>query len=293
MQHADTACFSAKEQGRDRIHVYREDDESMTAAQGQMSWVPRLQQAIKEDHFTLYVQAIIDLQNPTAAPSHFEVLIRLNDKSKIIPPGAFLPAAERYNLANQIDKWVIEHTFSTLSTHMDKIRPNDTFNINLSAASLCEPDFLKFVKKAFKNSVITPSQICFEITETAAVTNLTAANTIITKLKSMGCQFALDDFGSGLSSFGYLKNFPVDYLKIDGSFVKDLITDPIDAAMVKSINEIGQIMGKQTVAEFVENQDIADKLTDMGVNFAQGYHFSVPAPLIDLLTERSTNQTSE
>ncbi|MEO1896878.1 MAG: EAL domain-containing protein [Cycloclasticus sp.] len=185
-----------------------------------------------------------------------------------------------------MDKWVIENTLAMLDEYKEKIRHNDVFNINLSAASLCAPDFLKFIQTAFTGSSIDPAQICFEITETAAVTNLTAANNLITELKGMGCQFALDDFGSGLSSFGYLKNFAVDYLKIDGSFVKDLIDDPIDAAMVKSINEIGQIMGKKTVAEFVENQAIADKLTEMGVNYAQGYHFSIPSPLVDILNKR-------
>lgn len=286
LQHADTACFSAKDQGRNRIHEFSLDDTTMASTQGQMGWVPRIHLALKEDHFELYTQAITNLQTPFRQDNHFEILIRLNDNGKIIPPGAFLPAAERYNLSYQIDQWVIKNTLHVLNTYRQQINENDIFNINLSAASLSEQGFLAFIKKTLSDSDTPASQICFEITETAAVTNLTAAHALIRELKTMGCQFALDDFGSGLSSFGYLKNFPVDYLKIDGSFVTDMIDEPIDAAMVKSINEIGQIMGKKTVAEFVENQAIADALTKLGVNYAQGYHFSVPSPLIDTLSQR-------
>jgi len=291
LQHADTACFAAKDQGRNRVHAFSFDDTEMALTQGHMSWVPKIHAALKEDHFELYAQTITSLQT-TNDGSHLEILIRLNENGKIIPPGAFLAAAERYNLSAQIDRWVIEKTLRTLRTYQQHIKPNDLFNINLSAASLSDQSFLLFVKELFSNTTIPPTQICFEITETAAVTNLTSANTLIIELKKMGCQFALDDFGSGLSSFGYLKNFPVDYLKIDGSFVKDLIDDPIDAAMVKSINEIGQIMGKKTVAEFVENQAIADALTKMGVDYAQGYHFCVPAPLTEILTNELTVEKS-
>jgi diguanylate cyclase (GGDEF)-like protein/PAS domain S-box-containing protein len=286
MQHADTACFSAKSEGRNRIHVYRPDDDAMKLAKGQMNWVPRIQEALEKNHFELYVQAIVDLKHPNNEPTHFEVLVRLFENDKIIPPSAFLPAAERYNLSTQIDKWVISNTLETLNTIEYGLIKNDTYNINLSAPSLSEYGFLDFIKHALSTSNIQPSQICFEITETAAVTNLTTANSFITALKKMGCKFALDDFGSGLSSFGYLKNFSVDYLKIDGSFVIDITSDPIDAAMVKSINEIGQIMGKKTVAEWVENQAIADILIDIGVDYAQGYHYSKPIELKKLLANR-------
>jgi len=288
MQHADTACFAAKDLGRNRVHTFNLDDEKTASTQGLMGWVPRIHNALNEDHFELYAQAITNLQNPSVHDNHFEILIRLNENGKTIPPGAFLPAAERYNLSSQIDRWVITNTMHALSTYRQLIKPDDMFNINLSAASLSEQGFLAFIKETLANSKTPASQICFEITETAAVTNLTAAHALISELKAMGCQFALDDFGSGLSSFGYLKNFPVDYLKIDGAFVKDLIDDPIDAAMVKSINEIGQIMGKKTVAEFVENQAIADVLTKLGVDYAQGYHFSVPSPLIEVLSQRKS-----
>tara|TARA_R110002111_G_scaffold42704_1_gene78570 strand:- start:22470 stop:25754 length:3285 start_codon:yes stop_codon:yes gene_type:complete len=286
MQHADTACFSAKEQGRNRIHVYQAQDDHSASSHGQMGWVPRLHKALAEDSFELFVQTIIDLQTPGMAASHFEILIRLNEGGEIIPPNAFLPAAERYNLSSQIDRWVITNTLTLLNTHADKLGPDDIFNINLSATSLTEPNFLNFVQASFTSNHVAPTHICFEITETAAITNLTAANTFINELKEMGCQLALDDFGSGLSSFGYLKNFPVDYLKIDGSFVKDILDDPIDAAMVKSINEIGHIMGKKTVAEWVENQEIADVLTTIGIDYGQGYHFDKPSTLIDMLKNR-------
>ena len=286
MQHADTACFAAKEQGRNRIHDYKLDDNEMALTHSQMDWVPRLQKALQQDYFELYAQGIVNLQKTSAPVSHFEVLLRLNENGNIIPPGAFLPAAERYNLSSQLDKWVIQKTLETLKEQRQNITHNDVFNVNLSAASLNEDGFLDFIKDTFENTQVPPKSICFEITETAAVTNLSAANTFIDELKKMGCQFALDDFGSGLSSFGYLKSFAVDYLKIDGAFVKDLIEDPIDAAMVKSINEIGQIMGKKTVAEMVENQEIADFLQKTGVDYAQGYHFSKPKPLVEILSQK-------
>ena len=286
MQHADSACFLAKEQGRNRVYVYNAEDDHSISSHGQMSWVPRLHKALSEDSFELFVQEIVDLQAPNLAASHFEILIRLNEGGEVIPPSAFLPAAERYNLSSQIDQWVIATTLALLSAHPDKLGPNDLFNINLSATSLTEPNFLNFVQTSFTSSHVAPVHICFEITETAAITNLTAANTFIKELKNMGCQFALDDFGSGLSSFGYLKNFPVDFLKIDGSFVKDILDDPIDAAMVKSINEIGHIMGKKTVAEWVENQKIADVLTAIGIDYGQGYHFDKPSTLVDMLKNR-------
>lgn len=278
LQHADAACFVAKEQGRNRIHVHQDDDDQIALRQGEMGWIPRIQRALDQDLFTLYSQAIIDLGDPDHRISHFEILLRMREGDQTIPPGAFLPAAERYNLSPKLDQWVLTHTLRIIRQYCEG-RPSDvSFNINLSAHSLNEPGFLQFIQQRIKDYGVHPGNLCFEITETAAITNLTHATHFIETLKTLGCEFALDDFGSGLSSFAYLKNFPVDYLKIDGAFIRDLVEDEIDAAMVKSINEIGQIMNKKTVAEWVENQAIADKLIQIGVNYAQGYHFSVPEP---------------
>lgn len=278
LQHADAACFVAKEQGRNRIHIHQEDDDKIALRQGEMGWIPRLHRALDEDRFVLYAQAIVDLHAPGNPVSHFELLLRMQEGDQTIPPGAFLPAAERYNLSSKLDQWVIRQTLKMIRAHLGSIQQTVRFNINLSAHSLNEPGFLNFIKDCIEQHKVPASYLCFEITETAAIANLTVASQFIDTLKAMGCEFALDDFGSGLSSFAYLKNFPVNYLKIDGTFIKELVDDPIDAAMVKSINEIGQIMNKQTVAEWVETQAVADILKNMGVNYAQGYFFSQPEP---------------
>ena len=289
LQNADAACFIAKEKGRNRVHIYESDDAETAVLRSEMSWIPRLQRAFEQDQFELHAQAIVDLQKDQDRPHHFEILIRLNEGKSCVSPGSFLPAAERYNLSSRLDKWVIEKTFTILNNYHQCLENEDIFNINLSAQSLNEKGFILFIEEQLKRHHIKPHNICFEITETSAIASLTSAQEFIQTLKGMGCQFALDDFGSGLSSFGYLKNFPVDYLKIDGSFVKDILDDPIDAAMVRSINEIGQIMGKTTVAEWVENEDIAKILKDIGVDMAQGYHYSKPKPLIETLIELAIN----
>jgi diguanylate cyclase (GGDEF)-like protein len=287
MQQADAACFMAKELGRNRTHIHALDDDQMAQAHGQMSWVPRLQKALQKNQFVLFAQAITDLQHEKDSPIHYEVLIRLKEGETIIPPGAFLPAAERYNLSVQIDKWVINKALEILSNNARFLNKEDIFNLNLSAQSINDEGFLDFIKEQFLIYDIDPSLICFEITETSAIANLTSAHAFIIQLKSMGCKFALDDFGTGLSSFGYLKNFPVDYLKIDGSFIKDIANDPIDEAMVKSIHDIGKIMGKKTVAEWVDCQEIVDSLKKIGVDYAQGYHFSKPQPFDNILSTRA------
>ncbi|MCZ6805274.1 MAG: EAL domain-containing protein [Proteobacteria bacterium] len=220
--------------------------------------------------------------------THYELLIRMVDeKGEIIPPGAFLPAAERYNLISKLDRWVIENAFALMADNPMFLEKNDFCSINLSGQSLADMNFQKSVIKKLMNSDISPENICFEITETAAITNLSAAKLFITKMKVLGCRFAPDDFGSGLSSFGYLKNMEVDYLKIDGMFVRDIVDDPIDRAMVKSINEIGQVMGMQTIVEFVENDVIKGMLKEIGVNYAQGYDIDKPMPFDELLGRTS------
>ena len=226
-----------------------------------------------------------------ASDTHYELLIRMRtDEGKIIPPGAFLPAAERYNLMLQLDRWVVGHTVKTLVDNPEFYNKITFVSVNLSGQSITDESFLEFVKTQLQDSGLNGNKICFEITETAAIANLTTAIRFISTLKKLGCLFALDDFGSGLSSFGYLKNLPVDYLKIDGMFVKDMADDPIDYAMVKSINEIGQVMGMQTIAEFVENDEIKEMLKVVGVNYAQGYGIGKPMDF-DELVKQSNNVT--
>jgi EAL domain-containing protein (putative c-di-GMP-specific phosphodiesterase class I) len=207
----------------------------------------------------------------------------IDEKGEIVPPGTFLPAAERYSLISKLDHWVIKHAFGLLAENPEFQKKINFCSINLSGQSLTDPEILEFIITQLGVSGIKSEKICFEITETAAISNLSTAIKFISTLKGIGCRFALDDFGSGLSSFGYLKNLPVDYLKIDGMFVKDIADDPIDHAMVKSINEIGQVMGMQTIAEFVENDIIKGMLKEIGVNYGQGFGIGEPLPLDELL----------
>ena len=289
MKQADAACYMAKDLGRNRIHVYHQDDSELVRRQGEMQWVSRINRALDEDRFCLYAQPIVSLGGN--GEEHFEFLLRMLDEDgKIIPPGAFLPAAERYDLIGKLDAWVVKNAFSLIATHAEFFEQVHFASINLSGKSLTSPEFLEFIVTEIRKTGIQASKICFEVTETVAISNLSSATTFISILKEIGCYFALDDFGSGLSSFGYLKNLPVDYLKIDGMFVKDIVDDPIDRAMVKSINDVGQVMGMQTIAEFVENDAIKSILTDIGVNFAQGYGLGKPMPFDDLLNRHQLNR---
>ncbi len=282
LKQADAACYMAKDKGRNRIHVYHAEDASLVQRHGEMQWVSRIQHALDEDRFCLYAQSILPLDSSQS--KHYELLIRMVDEEdKLIPPGAFLPAAERYNLIEKLDCWVIEHAFRVLAENPTFLKKINFISINLSGQSLTQASMLDFIISRLDSSGIEGEKICFEITETAAIANLSTAMKFISTLKGLGCRFALDDFGSGLSSFGYLKNLPVDYLKIDGMFVRDIVDDPIDRAMVKSINEIGQVMGMQTIAEFVENDEIKGMLREIGVNYAQGYGIDKPMPFDELL----------
>lgn len=284
LSNADVACYMAKDLGRNRIHVYKADDKTMAGRRGEMQWVSRIRQALEQNRFCLYAQLISSLGTNT--DTHYELLIRMIDeKGDVIPPGAFLAAAERYNLIIEIDRWVITQAFDLLQTFSTCLKNINFISINLSGCSLTDEDFLNFVIKQLHDHDINGNKICFEITETAAISNLIDAGKFIEALRKFGCRFALDDFGSGLSSFGYLKQLPVDYLKIDGMFVKDIVDDPIDHAMVKSINEIGHIMNMQTIAEFVENNAIKDMLFEIGVDYAQGYGIHKPMPFEELLND--------
>ncbi|RKZ96602.1 MAG: hypothetical protein DRQ46_06865 [Gammaproteobacteria bacterium] len=283
LKHADSACYAAKEAGRDRLHIYTHDDEFLTQRSGEMAWVARIQRALLENSFLMYRQEIV-ATNGNDKSSHYELLIRMKeDDGTIISPGIFLPAAERYNLAAGIDSWVVNHVVNTLvSARNDGKKISGIYNINLSGHSLGDTRFYDEIIKKIQQSKLDESDvcICFEITETAAISNMTAALHFITELRAVGCQFALDDFGSGLSSFAYLKQLPIDYLKIDGMFVRDCLSDPVNLEMIDSINSIGHVMGLKTVAEFVENDEIFNKIQEIGVDYAQGYWNGKPQPWI-------------
>ncbi|HCY64718.1 MAG TPA: hypothetical protein DHV59_18230 [Oxalobacteraceae bacterium] len=278
---ADTACYIAKENGRNRVHVGHRQDRDITIRQGEMHWVGRLQQAMRENRLQLYCQKIVPLdRNAADTGAHFELLLRLRDEEgRLVPPGAFLPAAERFGLMPAIDRWVISSAFANFQ-HLspDPEEQLELCAINLSGASISDPEFLSFILRELARHAIPTSKVCFEITETVAIANLSQAITLINELRAVGCKFALDDFGSGMSSFGYLKHLPVDYLKIDGSFVKDMLSDAADAAMVEAINHIGHTMGLRTIAEFVENAEIRARLEALKVDFAQGYGIGKPVP---------------
>ena len=287
LKQADAACYMAKDLGRNRIHTYHPEDTDLAQRHGEMQWVNRINQALDDNRFCLYAQAIVPLDGSDG--THYELLLRMVDEQgKIIPPGAFLPAAERYDLIGKLDVWVVQNAFTLLAAHPEFLKQVHFISINLSGPSLTNGVFLNTINTQLLESGIDASKICFEITETVAISNFSAALTFIDILKLVGCRFALDDFGSGLSSFGYLKKLPVDYLKIDGVFVKDIVEDPIDRAMVKSINDVGQVMGMQTIAEFVETDEIKSILEEIGVNYAQGYGIEKPRPLDELLSGSKT-----
>lgn len=273
---ADSACQAAKEAGRNRVHIFEENDLDLMRRRREMQWAARINTALEEGRFELFRQTIMPLQK-TETGLHYELLLRMRDEAgKIVPPDNFMKAAERYGITPNIDRWVVENAFRWLVSEADEREKLTMCSINLSGQSLGDDKFLPYVIDQFHRSGLDASKICFEITETAAIASFSQANRFIQALKELGCRFALDDFGTGLSSFGYLKHFPVDFLKIDGSFVKTILTDPIDREMVRSINEIGHLTGKKTIAEFAENQEIIDMLRSIGVDYAQGYGVAQP-----------------
>ena len=279
LRRADIACYAAKNNGRNCVHMYKSTDEEHTRLSAEMNWVPRLRQALREDRFVLWYQPITAVTPSDGLADYGEVLLRyVETNGDIILPGAFIPAAERYGLMPEIDRWVVQRT---LEHAVQESRAGKVFHcaINLSGASLSDPSMLRFIMDKLTHTGVAPDTLCFEITETAVVNHLANAVALITALRKLGCRFALDDFGTGLSSFSYLKHLPVDLIKIDGGFVRKLVDDPLDAAMVQAINHIGHVMGKKTVAEFVENDAILARLQTMGVDFAQGYGIGRPRPL--------------
>ncbi len=291
---ADIACYAAKDGGRDQVHLYEPSDAEVAERRGEMNWVSVIHNTLDQGRFYLLYQPIVPLAGKQlAAPSHYEFLLRMRDPmGNEVLPMAFLPAAERYNLSADIDQWVVDKAIELLTTG-DHVPEQGTFLINLSGSSLCNPQFVAYLEHAIAAVPGIGTRICFEITEASAISNLRTVSEAIRQLRTLGCRFALDDFGSGLSSFGYLKSLDIDYVKIDGGFVKDMNNDPMDAAMVRAINEIAHIMGVQTIAEFVETKEIYDRLCRLAVDFGQGHSIATPRPVEELFqgTGRQTSLT--
>jgi len=280
---ADSACYVAKDLGKNRIHIYQDDDIQLTQRLGDMHSAQAVQKSLADDRFVLFAQEIRS-NHTSKIKWHGEFLVRmLGENDEIIPPDKFIPAAERYHLMVDLDKWIINKAFRYIKQLEEKYDGAVLCAINLSGQSICDHDFLNYVVSELDASGVLPNSVCFEITETAIVSNFFYAEKLLENLKGMGCSFSLDDFGSGLSSFGYLKKLMVDYLKIDGSFVKSMLDDDKDYALVKSINQVGQEMGMKTIAEFVENETLHKALIDMNVDFSQGYGISKPVPLDSLV----------
>lgn len=274
MSAADSACYVAKERGRNRIHLADGQDEAIQQYGGEIKWAHETIRALEENRLCLYYQPIRPLK--AEGGLHLEILVRMMDADgQLVPPGVFIPAAERYNLMRDVDRWVLR---ATLERFHDAA-PGTVVAVNLSAQTLCDDEFLGFALEAIAQSGIDPRVLCFEITETSAMSNLVRAQEIIRALQAHGCRFALDDFGSGLSSFGYLKNLPINYLKIDGSFVKHILDQPLDRAFVQSMSDLGHLMGIETIAEYVENAEVEQVLREIGVDFAQGYGIAPPRPV--------------
>jgi diguanylate cyclase (GGDEF)-like protein/PAS domain S-box-containing protein len=283
LQAADVACYIAKEKGRNRVQIHVSGDGELEARIGEMAWVQRIRRAVEDDRFILFAQPIMSLKQP-ADGLHLELLLRLDDGAGgFVSPAAFIPPAERYGLMPLIDRWVVSHAFAAIGAHLADEAAPPLFKcaVNLSGQTIGDPSFADFVRAEFRRHGAPPSLVCFEITETSAIAKLATARLFIEQMKTLGCSFSLDDFGAGMSSFGYLKNLEVDFLKIDGGFVKDIVDDGIDRAMVEMIHHIGRVTGKRTIAEFVENDAILEALREIGVDYAQGYAIARPRPLAD------------
>ncbi len=286
LSEADAACYAAKEKGRNRVQVYEPGDAELARRHGEMQWVSRIRRAIEEGRFVLFAQTIEPADPDVHKERCCEILLRLLDEDgEIVPPMAFMPAAERYNLMPAIDRWVVGQALQIFAAH---IRDTDVadrvhFNINLSGATLGELDLMEFIRRQIASHRVPADRICFEITETAAIANLDQAVNFIKTMRGIGCRFALDDFGTGMSSFSYLKNLPVNLLKIGGGFIRNVVANPVDRAMVDAINRIGHVMGIATVAESVENAEILAAVRSLDIDYAQGFGIDRPHPLADWL----------
>lgn len=288
---ADTACFTAKEAGRNRVHLFEAENGDALRRRGEMEWVSRVNDALENDNLILFAQGIYDLHDAKRPPG-FEVLVRLRDGDTIVPPGMFLPAVERFNLSADVDRRVIEKLLDWCESNPEFLDRIGRWSVNLSGVTMSDSKFSDWLKDKFRNSRLPPSKVCFEVTETAAISNLDLACEFICEMKTLGFRFALDDFGSGLSSFAYLKELPVNTVKIDGIFVRDIAESPIHRAMVRSITEIAHLMGKTVVGEFVEDDRVADLLRSLGVDAGQGYGLGRPMPIDELLRSEPLGRSS-
>lgn len=275
------ACYMAKEKGRNRVQTYYPSDSELVQRVEEMTWVQRIRNGLDEQRFCLFAQEIRALNKDEPNHSHIELLLRLRgEDGKLIQPGSFMPAAERYGLMPLIDRWVVRNAFALIASRLSCSEPArlSSCAINLSGATFGDNDFVDYVRRQFEIYPVPPGMICFEITETSAITNLPSAKQFIQALKRLGCRFSLDDFGTGMSSFSYLKHLPVDIIKIDGSFVTGMLNSKIDHAMIEMIVHIARVMGKSTVAEFVESNEILEALREIGIDYAQGYAIGKPSP---------------
>ncbi len=277
---ADAACYAAKDAGRNQVQVYRPEDEEVRQRRTEMGWVNRIRRALDEKRFRLRYQPIVSLKSDEGPAAHFEILVSMVDeKGAIIGPDAFIPAAERYNLMPSIDRWVIDSALRFLGALSEGADQPQTCCINLSGSSLTDEHLLPYIQGKLGEYGVSPRRVCFEITETATIANMNRALRLISELRARGCRFALDDFGTGLASFAYLKHLPVDFLKIDGTFVKNMARDPVNLAIVRATNEIGHALGIKTIAEYVEDQETLQALRTLGVDYGQGFGIARPAPL--------------
>ena len=281
MNAADTACYAAKDNGRNRVVVFEEDETTASKRDGEVEWVDRAKRALNENRLFLEAQPIVPLAASDA--THYELLVRMRDDSgRTVPPGAFLPAVERSNLSVRYDRWIIMHALQWLATHPSGIDESSRFFINLSRDSVADIETPAFIRRAIAEAGVDPRRVGFEITECIAIGNLTRTNHLISDLRRAGCTFGLDDFGSGVSSFAYLKALGVEYLKVDGMFIGNISQDRVDYAMVRSIKEIGHVMGRRVVAESVESPAVLEKLREIGVDYAQGFAVGMPRALEEI-----------
>lgn len=276
---ADMACYTAKERGYHRVQVYGAEDKALARRRTEIHHAAGLRHALEHDQFRIYCQPILALAADDTLPLHYEILLRLQGRDgEMVQPSAFIPAAERYGLMGAIDRWVIENVFHYYAKQFHNSH-GIRFAINLSGNSLNDDSLLAFVCEQLDRTSVPPDRICFEITETACIQHLSQATRFMKQLREKGCEFALDDFGSGFSSFSYLKHLPIDYLKIDGSFVLNMVANPLDREMVKAINQVGHIIGTRTIAEWVESKETVQQLRELGVDFVQGYEVGLSIPI--------------
>ena len=280
MSAADSACYIAKESGRNQVQVAYLDDRHLQQRRSEMQWISRLTRALEQDQFELYYMPIIPSSDSSGHDKHLELLLRMiDDDGSVISPRIFLPPAEKYKMATAIDRWVIDHALHWLAENCSAQNWPITIAINLSGQSISSREMLKYIIAATERTGAPPQRVIFEVAENAAITNISTATGFMLTLRGRGFRFTLDDFGSGLSSFSYLKKLPVDFLKIDGAFVRDILSDPVDYAMVRSINELGQLLDKQTIAEHVETLAVAAELRSLGIDYLQGFAYARPEPL--------------